>query len=320
VKTESDILYKYNKKHLVPETNADFAIVIIIPTAGRTQLLKNTLHSINKCIKPVNFKGVFVVENGGGKDAKSVVECFDTDYFRYIHYEHKGKSVALNYVIKNYVSDNDLIIFADDDITVNTKWIENYYCNAIKHGRGHYYGGSFDVLYEKEPDREIIPFLPLSARGLSDDAYRLRSVFHGFNWAAFKSDIECAGFFNEDIGPGSNTDSTGDETLLQRKLLSMGCRSVFISNNRVTHFVPEIRSNVQWICHRAVGTGNEKAYNHTGKINPDIYNIFIWAIKITFHFLRGNNYQVNKYLHSLIKGSAKTFILLNRHEIRREDS
>ncbi len=293
-------------------SSKDFNIVVIIPTFERAQLLKDTLDSINACKKPANFKGVYVVENGGSDTAKDIVELFNSEYFNYVNLKEIGKSVALNHVIKNYISDDDLIIFTDDDIIVNKGWIDNYDYHAKMYGRSHFYGGSFSVRYEKEPSGYIKQILPLSARGITDDEYSLRSVFHGFNWAAFRSDIESVGFFDKRFGPGSETGATGQETVLQKSLLSMGCRSVFIRNNSVQHIVPENRSNIQWICHRAVRTGIENSYFHNGKIKSDAYHLFVMTIKFVAAILRGNKYYVNKYLYSVIKISVKILNKVNR--------
>lgn len=299
----------------MPISDKKFDIVIIIATTGRSDLLKNTLQSIDECEKPDNFKGVFVVENGGIGEAKSIVNSFDKNYYRYIYLKESGKSGALNYAISNFLSEDDLIIFTDDDVIVNDKWIVNYYLRAREYGKHHFYGGSFTVLYEKEPNVNLKHLLPLSARGLDDAEYSKRSVFHGCNWAAFKSAIERAGLFDENIGGGSVTNATGEETIIQRRLLSLGYKNVFIENNQVQHFVPEDKSNISWICHRSVRSGLESAHNNQGNIYGHIYFIFKLSLKSGYYYIRNNKNQLNECLYKLIKVSAKTLYKLNIYRL-----
>lgn len=298
------------------ESNHNFKIVIAVATtAGRTNLLLDTLNSIESCKKTDNFKGVYIVENGGRKGAEQIVQQFDEKYYRYVFLGKSGKSAGLNYLLKKYILHDELIIFTDDDIIVNSQWIENYYHAAKIHGRNHFYGGSFTARYEKEPDKSLKQLLPISARGLTDDEYRDRKIFHGCNWAVFKSDIEQVGLFDENIGPGSSTDSTGQETVLQKKLLYAGLTPVFIKNNIVQHYVPETRSNIQWICHRAVRTGIENAYSdNNSNIKASIYYIIKLSFRVTYMYVRNDKKSMNKYLHTLIKTVTKILIKLNRND------
>jgi len=290
----------------------NFNIVVLIATIGRSEYLKNTLLSLDECSKPDNFTQIFIVENGGRDNAQLVVDQFDSGYFQYIYFNGRGKSAALNYVIRNYITNDDLLLFTDDDILVNKYWVEKYNYYAARYGRRFYYGGSFDVLYENEVDSYIKHLLPLSARGITDDEHRERNIFLGFNWASFRSDIVQAGLFDETIGPGSKSGSTGQETNMQQRLLSAGCRPIFIENNMVSHVIPESRATIQWISQRAVSEGIENSYKQNGHIHSEIYRIFKLMLRIIINFLRGNKFNINRNLYSLIKLSVALLIKTNQ--------
>ena len=293
------------------ESSNNFKIVVLIATIGRTGLLDQTLSSIDACKKPDNFKYVYVIENGGSSSAKNIVERYDELTYKYMRLEKPGKSAALNHVIENHIHDDDLLLFTDDDIIVNPSWIENFNKAARKFGRKHFYGGSFSVKYEKEPDDSIKPLLPLSARGLTDEQYKKREIFHGCNWGAFKSDLERSGLFDEAFGPGSVTGATGQETIMQRRMLAGDSKAVFIENNAVQHMVPESHSNIQWLGQRAVRSGFESANKKEIDAPGSIYYLFRLSTKIAYNYLRRNKLQLNRHLLSTLRVSGKILQVVN---------
>src|SRR5690606_21102731 len=141
---------------------------------------------------------------------------------RYVHYPVGNKSAALNTVINDLAPD-DFLFFTDDDVRVDRQLLLAYEAAARQYGRGNFFGGPTGVDYEQQPEAHVRRYLPASARGW---VYSGRGVeidapdFLGFNWAAFAGDIQSAGGFNPNRGPGAPTGSTGQESDMQRRLLS----------------------------------------------------------------------------------------------------
>ncbi|MEM9646045.1 MAG: hypothetical protein AAF989_13740, partial [Planctomycetota bacterium] len=121
-----------------------------------------------------------------------------------------------------------------------------------------FFGGPFGVDYETRPPEWLCRFLPLSARGWTPTEKEIdpkRTWFLGFNWAVRARDLRRAGGFDIDIGPGSASNSTGDEVALQKSLHELGLRSRLVPDAMVWHHVPACRCTPEWALDRAYRDG-----------------------------------------------------------------
>ena len=82
-----------------------------------------------------------------------------------------------------------------------------------------------------------------------------RARFMGCNWAAFAQDLHGLGGFSEHFGPGSVTGSIGQESEMQRRLLSSGAFAVYVASALVYHWVPRDRCSPEFALHRAYREG-----------------------------------------------------------------
>ena len=101
------------------------ALVVIIATSGRPDLLTRTLESLGKCTLPPGFAETIVVENGPASGAKQVVESGPPVLnLRYLYLAHGNKSAALNAALETL--GDCLIVFTDDDVRVNAAVLTAY--------------------------------------------------------------------------------------------------------------------------------------------------------------------------------------------------
>jgi GT2 family glycosyltransferase len=229
---------------------------VIISTSGRASLLKSTLISIKSCKKPSTFESVIIVENGTTNPKfNSINKLSNFSNIKYIHTPSKGKTKALNIAL-NYV-DTGLVVFFDDDVYVHPKTLICYAEAAQREGPDAFFGGPQDVNYEVPPPAWLKPFLPSSARGwgLEGIEKEKNHWFIGTNWAAYAKSLKGVGGFNEEIGPGSPSNSLGDETEIQEKLTSAGLRQVFVPGAKVWHYVPKTRCTPFWMLRRGYRMG-----------------------------------------------------------------
>jgi GT2 family glycosyltransferase len=244
-------------------------LVVMIPTAGRSELLHMTLASLVKCRKPEIYHGTILVENGPKTGAEKVARAFEKELnLRHLYVPAGNKSNALNEAMKNV---NDcLIFFTDDDVKLDPG-ILNAYAEAAegRHG-GEFYGGPFEAEYARKPDQWILEFLPLSAVGWNlgkEPAYIDKSsLFIGFNWAAFDRDIKRCGGFNVLYGPGSNTGAVGQETEMQKRLLENGLRGRYVPEAKVWHFVPPEKCSTAFTAKRAYKWGIQGGLDYDGSL------------------------------------------------------
>jgi glycosyltransferase involved in cell wall biosynthesis len=254
---------------------------IIAFSSGSEEIIP-TLHSLSSCIQPACYKKTIVIENGGPPGCQDVVNAFrDTLNLEYIHVREKGKTKALNVALDRV--DEGLIYFTDSDIRFTSDTLRAYSKAARSHGPGHFFGGPFNVAREKAPPTWLEDYLPPSAKGWKcqrDEGVEPSfSEFLGFNWAAFASDIKRAGGFDESIGPGSITDSTGDETDMQRRLVRHGASAIYVSNARVTHIVPRENCTPEWALNRSMRNGVVGGIHYTQSYEYDKKYPPLWIVK-----------------------------------------
>lgn len=228
------------------------SLQVMIPTAGRPQLVQRTLESLTECTKPVGYLGARVIENGPASGARQVVAEFsDSGKTTYEHFAMPGKSGALNDALQDVVDDT-LIVFFDDDVRISADTLMAYDCAASKSPLGYFFGGPTGADYDKPPPPWLVEHLPASARGWSrsEPGPVKLPVFLGFNWAAYAGDLKRIGGFDTRFGPGNATIATGQETDAQSRLLEVGLTGVYVPDAMVWHYVPTQRCSTSFAIER----------------------------------------------------------------------
>lgn len=226
-------------------------MVIIIPTCQRGELLERTLQCLVDADLPASVSRIVVVENGRKDEAETKVAKFAGQLPVDYRYTPVGsKCHALNLVLEE--CPGEFVVFFDDDVRIDPGCIRAYADAAAGKTGGEFYAGKCNVDYDIAPPEWLKDYLPYSAKGWSygDRICPLpEPLALGFNWAAFADDIARAGSFNPDIGPGRLI-SIGDETDLQRVMLSQGVKGVYLPSALVWHHVPADRCSTDWTLER----------------------------------------------------------------------
>jgi glycosyltransferase involved in cell wall biosynthesis len=232
---------------------------VLLATAGRPVLLRRTLESLARCSKPGIYRETIVVENGKPSGAQDIVRSLASASvpIRYLHVAPPNKSHALNVAIRD-LADDCLVYFTDDDIQFDGEVLERFAAAAAGITSGTYFGGPFEVDYERQPPSWLVKYLPWSAQGWMPDEHEIdlsKVFFLGFNWAAFAGDLRAAGMFDPTFGPGSAWKSVGQETDMQVQLRKHGCRPKFVAGAMVSHHVAADRSSLNWAVDRVYRNG-----------------------------------------------------------------
>ena len=263
-----------------------FSLRVVVVTAGASTTLEATLRSILACRRPPQLRGIVVVENGPERHAEALVQALASSALggglpiRYEHVVRSGKSLALNHAI-DLLDERELVVMTDDDVVVDPGWLEAYAAAAGTHPEGYFFGGSFGVLREVEPAPQIADWLPRSAIG-SDlpEGVVSEPVYLGFNWAVWVKDLRACGGFDPNIGPGGRLCNSGDETEVQRCLLSLGFSGRNVPAARVDHRVPAHKITPAWLRSRYLHFGRHLAYR-TRRYEP-LSEQAITAAKVAF--------------------------------------
>lgn len=226
-------------------------IVIVIPTCQRSALLGRTLDFLLAARLPDRLKTVYVVENGSKENAAEICASYQGRLpITYRYTPDASKSAALNLALAETV--DEFVIYYDDDVRIDPGGVMAYVEAAAGRDRGEFYAGRCEVDYEQAPPEWLKHYLPLSAKGwnFGDKPCDLaKPLALGFNWAAFARDIKEAGGYDSEIGPG-RVFSMGEETDLQKRMLSRGVKGRYLPDAVVWHYIPAERCSKEWTLER----------------------------------------------------------------------
>jgi GT2 family glycosyltransferase len=248
-------------------------IIVLIATSGRGHNIIKTLNEINRSNKDqVKFQ-IVIVENGEKSDLQENVSAIDN--VRYLYSPKSGKSNALNFALAK-IEGNPLVLMTDDDIGICENWISKYISVSKQNGPNCYFGGSLKVDYNDfEPNVSLLPLMPESVRGTTDEDYKNpEKLFLGANWAAYKSDIISAGGFDPAFGPGGTSGATGQETQMQIALKKNGLRACLVKDAYVIHTVESNQFTFDWLEKRISRDAKSKMFRMGPYMMCVIRNIY----------------------------------------------
>jgi hypothetical protein len=227
---------------------------VLIPTYRRGTLLQRTLATLAAANRPEQLNQVWVLENGDSQEASEVCLKFQKQLpLKYEYRKQAGKGRALQWAIEQIRE--GLLVLLDDDVVVDSALLTAY-ARAAAIGPGHYFGGTVLPTYEQAPPDWLLPHLPPCTTGfMPQPASDPKQVFLGANMAAFAQDLLASGGFDPRFGPGSQQSGTagnptGQETVMQHRLLQHGCRSVSVPDAKVLHHIPAENVQPRWALHR----------------------------------------------------------------------
>jgi glycosyltransferase involved in cell wall biosynthesis len=288
-------------------------ISVIICTWNNSKRLAFTLDSLSKCHVPSGVKWELVlVDNNCTEGIGVVVEQFkEVLPLVYLKELEQGKSRALNTGLK--FASGRWIIFTDDDVILDSDWINTYWEAFQTHLDGYFFGGLIESEFEgQRPDDQLLEYAPCSVKGLSYGIERrklaLGEIFLGANWGAKKSDLIKAGMFNVSLGlnaKGYDCVQVGEETELMSLLRKEALEGLYLPNAKIKHWVPVNKCTLEHITSRceAGAVAHWHVYSFRfknlklGSIHFGLYlQIIIKSIKFFFVKLVGGK-SVKEYVN-----------------------
>src|SRR5215469_9996100 len=194
-------------------------ITIILCTYNRCECLAKTLDSTAALRLPESVEWeVLVVDNNSTDRTGEVVEAFCCRYpgrFRYLFEPRQGKSYALNAGIRE--ARGDVLAFMDDDVTVESSWLQNLISPLKDMNRA---GSGGRIL--PQPGFAPPPWLALDGPdnmggilalfNLGDGPGPLDQSPFGTNMAFRRSVFEKYGGFRTDLGPRPGSEIRNEDT------------------------------------------------------------------------------------------------------------
>jgi len=224
-------------------------ISVILCTFNRSQSLAKTLDTLAKSTLPESVEWeVLIIDNNSGDATREVAEEFclrHAAHFRYIFEAKAGKSHALNRGILE--ASGDVLAFTDDDVTVESTWIQNLTAHL---NNGKCAGAAGRTLPERAfrtpnwlwPHRRHA-LAPLAIFDPTFGAGPLNEAPYGVNMAFQRRVFQEYGGFRTDLGPGLGRGIPGksEDTEFGNRLLEAGEQLQYEPSAIVYHAVPESR-------------------------------------------------------------------------------
>lgn len=236
-------------------------IDIAICTRNRSGLLRQTLESmVSMDVSDSVRLQILIVDNDSDDETKSVVQSFfDQLDLCLFHETQRGHSFARNHAIAQ--ATGDWLIWTDDDVEVDTDWL-NAYVEAIrKFGDSSFFGGPIQPVFTPRQPTWIDENWDklkgcFAERELGDDPFPFTSetLPYGANFA-IRTDIQKQHPFNVDLGRRGNSVLGHDEIALLQRLLQIGHNGHWIPTARVSHIIGPERQTPNYIRDYFIGQG-----------------------------------------------------------------
>jgi glucosyl-dolichyl phosphate glucuronosyltransferase len=228
-------------------------ITLILCTYNRWRTLTNALNSVAASTLPTSFEWeVLVVDNNSTDQTRDVVEDFCRRYpgrFRYLLEPQQGVSHARNAGIRE--SRGDVLVFMDDDVTVDPKWLWNLTA-ALHSGEWKGAGGRIIPVWKCKPPSWLsvegpYALAPFVAFDLGSEAGPLTEPPFGANMAFRKEVFEKYGGFRTDLGRCADSLLSNEDTEFGRRLLVAGERLRYEPSALMYHPVYENRIQKKYL-------------------------------------------------------------------------
>lgn len=239
-------------------------ISVAICTFNRAESLRRTLDSLVNSRAPLHGEWeLLVVDNNSNDETRQVVTSFESRLpVRYVFEEQQGLSAARNCAIREF--HGDVLLFTDDDVTLDPSWLFFYDEAAHQHPTAAYFGG------------RVIPFWPEGKpHWLHDESLPLISGllvrFHlgdgirkfgdneptpyGASFALRRSVIEEIGRFNCDLGVKARVPGRGEESEYLSRVRAAGFEGVYVGDAVANHWTNPARLTLPYLYRYGVQTG-----------------------------------------------------------------
>lgn len=274
-------------------------ISAIVCTYNRDKYIYNVLQSIALNDYPRNLYEIVLVNNNSTDRTQDECQRFQADYpdvqFRYFVETNQGLSHARNCGIRH--AQGDLLVYVDDDATVNTQYLRTYADFFARKAGGELHsdgtpshspadplavaaGGPILPVYEtQEPDwmshytRQLIT----GKLYLGDKEKEFpHGAFPGGGNACYrKSVFDSVGLFNVELGRKGNSLIGAEEKDLFDKMTTRGMKFYYLPNAILYHIIPEKKLTNDYFRRLTYSIGVSERYR-TQQISQKKYLNRLW--------------------------------------------
>jgi glycosyltransferase involved in cell wall biosynthesis len=239
------------------------AVSVIICTYNRCESLRKTLQTCCALEVPAGLAWeLLVVDNNSSDATNQVCQSFTSDLpIRYIFERAQGQSPARNHGVRE--SKGSLLLFTDDDVNVDHRWLAEIWGVASQHPDAAFFGGKVLPEWESPPPRWLLEH-SVELAGVAmhyelGDRPRFlasgESTFFGANMAFRREAFDKGASFDENLGLKGNDPTRSEETDFMQRLGSIGFKGFYIPEAVVYHRNPRSRMTERYVRQWFIGYG-----------------------------------------------------------------
>jgi glycosyltransferase involved in cell wall biosynthesis len=259
-------------------------VTVAICTWNRAPLLRLTLAEMRKLVLPPGVQWeILVVNNCCTDDTDAVLRQFSDDLpVRRLYESRPGKSYAANTAVENAAG--DLILWTDDDVLVDPRWLEAYARTAQEHPEADFFGGAVLPWFETPPPKWVLRHMKHLAACFAtretgpDPEVRAPYLPYGANMAIRRRCFDGLAF-DVRIGPKQHSEVRGEETKLLGQLVRQGSRGRWVGEAPVRHFIPAERLTTRFIRNFFRGHGRTQVLLSEVEPGPRLFGAPRWAVR-----------------------------------------
>lgn len=241
-------------------------IDLVVCTWNRSDQLKRMLDSVFRLIVPYDRMLRLIVVNNNSTDGTSKLlasiadhKFFDRHQLLILDEAKQGHTNARNKAIDHL--DSDLVMWTDDDVSVNANWVANTLADADANSSVGFFGGKILAKLEPKKPTWIAENWDLlkgcfAERDLGNERMELDKGLlpYGANFAV-RSSIQQQFYFDTELGRCADEVLGEDEIDLFRRLLAGGWEGRWNPDSVVDHVIDARRVNEEYIRRYFVGQG-----------------------------------------------------------------
>ena len=239
-------------------------VVVAICTWNRCELLRQTLEGMKALVVPADIAWEVLVINNNCTDATDAVvnEFTGTLPVRLVHEPAPGLSNARNRAMQE--CRGDYIVFTDDDVLVDSGWLEAFVEATRSWPGAAVFGGPVEPWFPVEPSPELFEAFPAIRNGFCGIDHHLplgllpeRRRLTGANMA-FRMSATAGLRFDPALGMTHTALGGGEETAFVEVIRTRGGAVVWAPDMRVRHYVDPARMQLGYLIRLARDRGRSK--------------------------------------------------------------
>lgn len=228
-------------------------ITVAICTWNRAALLRETLEQATRLAIPRGVEWeLLVINNNSTDDTDEVIDSFrDRVPLRDFVEPEPGLSNARNRAV--HEATGDYILWTDDDVLVDEKWMTAY-CDAfIRSPEAAIFGGNIKPWFAGTPPSWLLSVWSrvasaYASRDLGDVSLPLSAdvMPFGANFAV-RAVEQRRYLYDPHLGVRPDNIMGGEETTVMRSMMADGISGWWVPEARVKHYIPEKRQTIEYL-------------------------------------------------------------------------